>query len=126
MNRSRFVVIVVAALLFAAVVGGIAYNVGVANGIEHSGRMVVAPGAGAGHVPYPYNWYRPWGFGFPFFFPLFFFILLIAFLVRGVFGRVHRYGYGCGPEGRLDEWHRRAHERMWNEPSGTGAERAPR
>ena len=101
-----------AALVLAAVVGGIAYNAGVAQGIAESGKVIAAPGG-----PYPYmGWYRPWGFGF-FFGPLFF-IFFWFVILRGLFWRGGGHGRRCG--GGLDEWHRRAHERMWNDPTGTG------
>lgn len=104
---------IVAAVVLAAVIGGIAYNAGVAQGIEESGRVITAPG---GPYPYPYmGWHRPWGFGF-FFAPLFF-ILFWFVIFRGLFWR-GRFGRRCG--GGLEEWHRQAHERMWNDPSGTG------
>lgn len=103
---------IVAAVVLAAVVGGIAYNAGVAQGFEESGKVIAAPG---GPYPYPYmGWHRPWGFGFffaPLFFIFFWFVILRGLFWRGGFGR------RCG--GGLDEWHRRAHERMWNDPHGS-------
>jgi hypothetical protein len=102
-NRQRWAV-AIGALLLAAIVGAIAFNVGVNQGLEESGKVVTAP---AGAYPYPhYGWHRPWGFGFffiPFFFILFWFVFARAFFWRR----------GCY-SGRLDDWHRRAHERMWN------------
>jgi hypothetical protein len=105
---------IVAAVVLAAVVGGIAYNAGVAQGIEESGKVIAAPG---GPYPaYPYmGWHRPWGFGF-FFAPLFF-IFFWFVILRGPFWR-GGWGRRCG--GGLDEWHRQAHERMWNDPTGSG------
>ena len=102
---------IVAAVVLAAVVGGMAYNFGVAQGLEESGKVIAAPGG-----PYPYTgWHRPWGFGF-FFGPLFF-IFFWFVILRGLFGH-GRWGRRCG--GGLSEWHRREHERMWNDPSGSG------
>jgi hypothetical protein len=78
----------VAALFFAAIVGGIAYNAGVTHGIEQSGKIVMAP-----VPPYPYGtygWHHPWGFGFG---PLFA-IVLFMMIVRVIFWRGgwhHRY-----------------------------------
>jgi hypothetical protein len=106
MNSGQRWAVIVGALLLAAAVGFFAYNSGVSRGIEQSGKIVVAPVAGAG----AYAWHG----GF-FFFPLFF-VLFWVFIIRGIFWRGgwhHRRG--CY-EGGLDEWHRRAHERMWNEP----------
>jgi len=114
-NYSRWAAIV-GALLLAAVVGVMAWNAGVTHGIEQSGKIVVAaPGAVPGPYPYPYpyyGWHRPGGF---FFGPLLF--LFVFFLIlRGIFWRAawHRgaCGAGGGWSGRLDEWHRQAHERM--------------
>ena len=109
MNNIRWIPIV-AAVLLAVVVGGIAYNAGIASGIEQAGTSVAAPGG-----PYPYmGWHRAWGF--PFFFGPVFFIVLWFVILRGLFWRGHGWSRRCG--GGLDEWHRRAHERMWNDPSG--------
>jgi len=127
-NLSRWIALV-AALLLVAAVGSLAYSAGVAHGIEQSGKIVTAPG---GPYPYPYyGWHRPWGFGF-FFVPLFF-IAFWMLIVRGPFWRRGWYGRGaCGPgfdrESRLDEWHRRAHERMGESPFGdlTGGATPPR
>jgi len=96
--------IVIAALVIAAMVGGIAYNIGVQQGIAHSGKVIAAPAAGPYPYPYPYYGWHPWGFGF-FFFPFFFFALWFL-LFRGIFWRGrgwHRYGYGCGPVPRESE-----------------------
>lgn len=110
-NRHRWAVIA-AALVLAAIVGVVAYNAGVARGIADSGKLVAAP-AGAPY-PYPYyGWHRPWGPGH--IFAPFLLILFVFLIVRGLFWR----GRGaCSYRGDLDEWHRRAHERMWNQPSG--------
>lgn len=106
-NVQRWAVIV-GALLLAAIVGVMAYNAGVMQGVEQSGKIV------EGH------WYGHRHGGF-FFIPF----LAIAFwflIVRGLFwrGGWHR---GACRDGGLDEWHRRAHERMWNEPKGAQPER---
>ena len=109
MNNTQRWVVILAALLLAAVVGGMAYNAGIARGIEQSGKIVVAaPGvAPAPYYPY-YGWYRPWGFGF-FFGPLFFFAFWVL-IFRGLFWR--------------GGWHRRGvcreHEPMRSEgPTGS-------
>jgi hypothetical protein len=101
-----------------AIVGGYAYNMGVAHGIAESGKLAAAPGAAA---PL-YAWYpHPWGFGFGFFpfFPIFplLFIFFVFCVLRGLLWRRrwsgYGYGYGCGYGGGVppafDEWHRRAH-----------------
>jgi hypothetical protein len=110
---------VVAALLLAVMVGVLAYNAGlergVAQGVAQSGKVVAAPGA----VPYPYpyygGWYRPWGFGSVF--GPFIFFLFVAMMVRGVFGRASWHRGRCGSSS-LDEWHRQAHERFGDHPTG--------
>jgi hypothetical protein len=116
MNNSIRLAALVAALLLAAAVGFWAYQAGVAQGIEQSGKIVVpqAPPAGAYPYPYPYyGWHRPWGFGF-FLGPIFFIVFWLV-IVRALFWRRRAwYGGGCGPYGpysRLDEWHRQAHAR---------------
>jgi hypothetical protein len=105
-----------------------------------------APGAPAVvPPPHPYGYYghygyygwHPWGFGFglgPLFFILVWFVILRALFWRRVFwggGPWGRYAYGRRGWGSgrgcydhepydrsrgFDEWHRRAHERMRNEP----------
>ena len=81
--------IIVAALLFAAIVGGIAYNAGVHHGVAVSGKMV-APASGAYPYPYPYPYYG-WHPGF-FFFP-FLFIFFFFFIARGLFWRARWHGH---------------------------------
>jgi len=117
------------ALLLAAAVGFWAYQAGVAQGIEQSGKIVVPQaGAPAAAYPYPYpyyyGWHRPWGFGF-FFVPFFFFAFWL-FVIRGLFWRRRAwYGGGCGPYGpygRFEEWHRQAHAREGAAPTGGAGE----
>lgn len=131
MNNSTRWWVLAGALLLAAAVGFWAFQAGVAQGIEQSGKIAVPPAGAAGPYPYPYpspyyGWHRPWGFGF-FFGPLFF-IAFWLLLVRGVFWRRRAWygGYGgpCGggPYGRFEEWHRQAHERERDAATaGTGA-----
>jgi predicted nucleic acid-binding protein len=124
-NGLRFAWIAVTLLLVAAA-GFFAYDAGTAHGIAVSAKLPAAVAApGAAPYPYPYaypywGWHRPWGFGF-FVVPLFFLAFWVL-IVRGLFWRrgfgSPRGRGGCGPDGpggRLDEWHRRAHER-WHEP----------
>jgi hypothetical protein len=63
--------------------------------------------------PYPYGWYRPWGFGFGFLVPLFFFGFWFLVL-RGLFwgGPWRRWRGPSGGPDAFEEWHRQAHERM--------------
>ena len=90
-------------------VGFYAYNLGVAQGLAESSRLV-APGAAAPVIV----WARPWGFGFFPFFPLLF-IFFWIFVLRGLFWRGRWGGRGGGYRGypgvppEFDEWHRRAH-----------------
>ena len=119
-RRGAWVVVFVTVLL-AAFVGYFAYNAGVANGIA---TTQISGGGAAGGAPalppYPYYWYRPWGFGFfgPFLFLLFWLFVLRALVWGGAWRRHCYYGrgyYGFPPT--FDEWHRRAHERMTKEPA---------
>jgi len=97
-------------LLTAGLAAGVAYNLGLSQGLA----QVPVP---AGSVlPYAdgHGWHRPWGFGF--LIPLAF-VAFWAFIVRGFYwrpwgmcGGPWRYGYDY--RDRLDDWHRRAHERM--------------
>lgn len=96
-------------------VGFFAFNAGVDRGLEQQTPIVhSAPGGGGAAqsyaYPYPYfgRHHHHGGFGF-FLFPLFFFAFWLV-VVRGLFGWRRLDGRGCGPGGRLDEWHRRAHE----------------
>jgi hypothetical protein len=94
MNRQGWWAIA-AALVLAVLIGGLAYNFGVHQGLAQSGKIVAGP---AGPYPYPYYGWHPWGLGFFPIFPIFFFVFLFL-IFRGMFwrGRWHRYGYGCGP-----------------------------
>jgi len=110
MNSHRWVVIV-GAILFAAIVGVMAYNAGIAHGIAQSGKMPAFNAPNPYPYPYPYPYYG-WHFGGFFFFP-FLFIAFWLLVVRGLFWRRGWHGRGCGGyEARFDEWHRQSHERM--------------
>lgn len=124
--------IVVMSLVAAVAIGTIAYQAGVSRGIAlQPPPVVTAPAApgGAQAVPappypyYPYGYYRPWRFGF--FGPLFG-LLLFVFVLRTMFwGMCFGWGWrrrgwyydrpGYGPS-QLDDWHRRAHDRMRDDP----------
>ena len=114
MNRHRFrAAAVLMVVLLSTVAAIVAYNLGFSHGLA---QQLAAQG---GQVPpYPYGWYRPWGFGLGF--PILFFILLWFVLARAFFwGRRWHYGYGHpawrGVPPMFDEWHRRAHERLKEE-----------
>jgi hypothetical protein len=98
-----------AAVLGLVLVGATAYDMGLAHGAAQASAAAAAAGGTLPAYPYPYlygwGWYRPWGFGFGF--PLFFLFFWFV-LARGIFwgGRWGR------SRGNLDEWHRRAHDRM--------------
>ena len=129
MNSYSRLAAILGALLLAAVVGAMAYNAGVAHGIQQSGKIVFAPPGAAPAAPYPYPYpypyyWHPWGFGL--FGPLIFLFVFFA-IMRAIFWRAawHRGAYGaCGPGGRwgdrMEEWHRQMHERM---AGGATAER---
>ena len=112
-NRSIIRALALAALvvLGATAISIGAYNAGVAHGIAQSGALS-APVAGAPYAVYPYMWYRPWGFGLFPIFP-FFFVLLLFFVLRGLFWRAAwRGGWAARDHGvppAFEEWHRRAH-----------------
>ena len=64
MNRFSRIAMIASAVLVVAVVGTIAYNAGIASGIEQSGKLVVAAPAAPAPYPYPvYVWHGPWGGG---------------------------------------------------------------
>lgn len=104
MNRS--VAITILAVIGALILGAVAYQVGVGQGLAASGA---APLAGGPHYGYG------WGFGF---FPLFgllfplLFLFLIFGLVRAAFGGP-RWGNGGPPwmdrRTMAEEWHRKMH-----------------
>src|SRR6266851_4854001 len=114
MNRRVVLGILVVLLLVvgAVAVGGYAYQLGMAQGLANSGKLVAPDGTGvAPVVPYyfgaPY-FYHPFGFGFGFLgclFPLLGFFLIFA-LIRGIFwrggwgGRRGWGGHGYGPGGQ--------------------------
>jgi hypothetical protein len=122
---------VLAVIVLALLVGGVAYSLGLAAGQT---ATVVAPGTtvAPGTVVYPVGYgHVGWGFGFPFFgiFGILFVVLLIGLLVRafrprpwggGGPGGWGRGGWSDGWSGRPDDvpppfrpmleaWHRRAH-----------------
>ena len=106
-----FLGLVVIALLAGA--GARLYQIGVARGLALAPQLADRLPPGAALVPYaPYGpWgYRPFGFGFGFFFPVLFFFGIWFLISRFFFWR--RWGgRGNWDERRrmLDEWHRRAH-----------------
>jgi len=138
MNR-RVVLAIVVVLLLVVVgvaVGGYAYQIGVAQGLANSGKLVAPNGTGGVPVaPFYYGapyFFHPFGFGFGFLgclFPLLGFFLIFSLIRlifwRGGWGGRHgwgRHGWG-GPEGQgqdfgpggqgvppmFSEWHKRAH-----------------
>jgi hypothetical protein len=116
MNRHFRWTAILAALLVAALVGVVSYNVGVSHGLA----IGPAAGAPAGMIV-PYGWYRPWGFGLfgPFMLIVFWFLLFRIFFWGGFHRRRwHHPGMYDAPYG-LEEWHRRAHERMSGQPGAS-------
>jgi hypothetical protein len=113
-NSARGWIAVLATLLIAGLVGAFAYNAGLTQGAAQNGTTVISAPAGAAPY-YPYYPYRPWGFGT--YFIGFFFFLAVLSAIRGIFGRGEWRRDGCG--GRMEEWHRRMHERMGDDaPAG--------
>jgi hypothetical protein len=113
----------VVALILAAAVGIASYDAGLSQGLARAGA-VAAQAAPA--PPFGYYYYGGWHHHgpFPFFFlgPLFG-VLFVMFVLRMLFGGLHRGAglprwHGRGYD--WDEWHRRAHERMKN-PSADDA-----
>ena len=116
MNRRVVLgVLVVLVLIVGAVaVGGYAYQIGVAQGLANSGKLVAPQGDGVGVTPFYYGapyFYHPFGFGFGFLgclFPLLAFFLIFA-LIRGLLWRGgwrgrrgwggHGWGRGYGSGG---------------------------
>ena len=92
-HRERW--IIAGAALLALVIGVAAWYGGVNYGMAETGRVAAGPD---GH------WHHHHG-GF-FFWPLFLIFFWLV-LFRG-------FRRQCAYDSRLDEWHRRAHERMWN------------
>jgi uncharacterized membrane protein len=115
MRRGMWIAVIVLVALVAVAVGIGAYNAGMSQGLEETGRAgevvrVVGPGYGV--------------FPFGFVFPLLFFFL-IFFLIRGAF-----WGRRWGPGGHhwesreraIEDLHRRLHQRETTErsPGDTG------
>jgi hypothetical protein len=98
-------------VLAVAITAGVAYNIGVSQGVAQVGAQGTPP------PPYAYGWHRPWGFGF--FIP-FAFIFFWAMVARVFWWRPWGYWYHYGPpphmRDRFDEWHRQAHDRMSGAP----------
>jgi len=103
-------------VLAAIVAGAIGYQFGVSHAVAVGQVATVPPNV----VPV-YGWYRPWGFGFGFFFPFLFvalwFVILRGLLWGGPWRRRWSHGGPYDAPSRFEEWHRRAHNRMKNEPS---------
>ena len=120
--RGRRWAIVALSIVAAIAIGATAYQAGVSHGIAMQAPVASAPNAQGGAQavpppPYPYYPYRYYGPRFGFFGPLltiFLFVFLFRMLFWGFWGWRRRYWHydpQFGPS-RLDDWHRRAHERM--------------
>jgi hypothetical protein len=123
--------VVALAIVAAVVIGGVAYQAGVSQGLAlQPPPAVAAPAApdGAQAAPAPYyryRYYEPWRFGFGFMGPVIS-ILLFVFVIRAIswglfgWGWRRRWWYHDYPDygpSRFDDWHRRAHERMRDDRS---------
>jgi hypothetical protein len=118
MRRGFAIGMVILFILVAIAIGVGAYNVGLHQGLEQSGRAgdvvrVIGP-----------------GFGFPFgliLFPLFLFGIFALF--RGAFwhrgwGPDHHDGPWQGRRAMLEDWHRRQHEEGSDDRPASGGEPA--
>ena len=120
MRRGFGLIGLVVTAILLTIVGVIAYNVGWSDGAAtHVAAGTVAP-------PYYYG-YGPQG-GFGIF--GFFWFLFVLFILFGLLGRRHwgggwgyRGGHGQGVppaiEGRMQEWHKRAHGEQPSAPGST-------
>lgn len=121
--NGRFVFGLLLTLLIVAGVIGVgayAYNLGIAQGIADSGKLV-APATGV--APYPY-FYRPfgfhpfgWGFGFlscliPLFIFFVFFSVMRMVFWRARWGGMHHRKWEGGVPPMAEEWHRKMHEQQ--------------
>jgi hypothetical protein len=119
MNGRIFVRIVLTLVVIAALVGlGVyVYNIGVAQGLAASGKLV-APESGV--APYPYYggpfFFRPFGFGLAGCLLPLLFIFLVVVMLRGIFWHGprawggHHGHWERGVPPMFEEWHRKAHE----------------
>ncbi|MFN2519842.1 MAG: hypothetical protein ABR525_02220 [Candidatus Limnocylindria bacterium] len=97
----RRILLAIAVVIGAVLVGAGAYQAGLAQGVATAGQ--------GGGAAVPYGYYHPYGFGFGFLgflFPLAFILLLYA-AFRGARGGGRNWG---DRRGMLDDWHRRAHD----------------
>jgi hypothetical protein len=108
-NRRYGWAIALLVVLLTVAAAGVAYNIGLSHGVAEASASAAT--ATPPPYPYEYGWHRPWGFGF-LFFPLFFFGWVL--LARALFWRPWRPWYYGGPPSsdQLEDWHRRAHDRM--------------
>src|SRR5262245_59478090 len=109
-NRWMAVGLAIVAVLMAVGIATGAYQAGVAHGLA----LQIPEGAAVPPFVYYgwYGWHRPWGFGL---FAPFFFILFWLVLLRGVYwGGRRRWHYREWDDvpARFEEWHRKAHEQM--------------
>ncbi len=123
MTNRPVVAMGVVALILAAAVGIASYDAGLSQGLARAGAAAAQGAAAAPPAPYYYVGWYPHG-PFPFFFlgPIFGFFFVI-FVLRMLFGGLHRGFYRHGWHRRdydWDAWHRRAHERM-KDPSPDAA-----
>lgn len=118
MNVKTFLWIVLVLVVIATLAGlGVyVYNVGVAQGLAASGKLVVPESSVAPYAYYGQPFFRPFGFGLAGCLVPLLFIFLAATLLRGIFwhgvrpwGRHHRY-WEKGIPPMFEEWHRKAHE----------------
>ena len=96
-------------LLGGLAIGIAAYNLGWSNGAA----QVAAANGTLPPYAYGWGWHRPWGFGFPIFFLLFFWLAIArSFFWWGPWRGRRHYWRDYDDRDRFEEWHRRAHDRM--------------
>src|SRR4051812_15042235 len=138
-RKSWLAAVAGAIVIVGLAVGFTSYQAGVSRGLALQPPPVAAPapnGAAPQVAPAPnyyprYRGYRGWGpFGFA---GGLFSILIWIFVLRLIFRAL--FGWGCGWRGRrwgrhgydgpdphdFDDWHRRAHDRMREQPPPTTA-----
>ena len=102
----------VLAAIVSVGVGMLAFNAGLARGLAANTT------AGTAALAWHPFWFHPFGFVGPLFFLFFWFVIARALFWGGPWRRRWHDPRYDGVPPRFEEWHRRMHERMNQEPSG--------